>query len=295
MQYNKPPLTFLKQVDLLISRGLSIPDKSDAAAFLSQVSYYRLSAYFIPFEYERHVFWSDATFDRIRRLYVLDSAIRTALFEAIRELEIYFRTQITYQISIHDGAFAHYNTSFFRTGFDHAQWIKEVEDETTRSHEVFVTHYRKRYDEYPKLPLWMTTEIMSMGKLSQFYNWLLPDYQRLLSKPLGIHHSVLRSWLHTLTYLRNLCAHHARIWNRELAIRPELPRKDPAWQSINNTRLYAAVIMMEWLMIKAVLPVEPIMAVYSSMDNLRKAEPILAKGMGVPDGWQGECRWKTVR
>jgi abortive infection bacteriophage resistance protein len=196
---------------------------------------------------------------------------------------------------MHKGSFAHYNTAYFRTGFEHAQWIKELEDETTRSHEVFVIHYRTRYNEYPRLPLWMATEIMSMGKLSQFYSGLLPDYQRLVSKPLGIHHSVLRSWLHTLTYLRNLCAHHARIWNRELAIRPEMPRKDPAWRLIDNTRIYAATVMMEWLMRKAALPVEPVLAVYKSMDNLRIAEPVLAKGMGGPAGWQGECRWESAR
>ena len=33
----------------------------------------------------------------------------------------------------------------------------------------------------------------------------------------GIDEKILSSWIHTLVYIRNLCAHHSRIWNRTLA------------------------------------------------------------------------------
>jgi abortive infection bacteriophage resistance protein len=41
MQYNKPPLTYEQQADLLISRGL-IADKFDLISKLKEVNYSRL-------------------------------------------------------------------------------------------------------------------------------------------------------------------------------------------------------------------------------------------------------------
>lgn len=48
--YNKPPLTFQQQVELLKSRGLEITDEQRAIRHLSHISYYRLSAYMLPFK-----------------------------------------------------------------------------------------------------------------------------------------------------------------------------------------------------------------------------------------------------
>ena len=35
-------------------------------------------------------------------------------------------------------------------------------------------------------------------------------------------HEYLRSWLESLTIVRNYCAHHARLWNAHFAVRPKI-------------------------------------------------------------------------
>ena len=47
--YSKPALTIEQQIALLESRGLSIPDLARAVRHLSNISYYRLSAYMLPY------------------------------------------------------------------------------------------------------------------------------------------------------------------------------------------------------------------------------------------------------
>jgi hypothetical protein len=54
--YDKPALSYREQVELMRSRGLQVRDPSEAAAFLSRVSYYRISTYFLPFQTERDRF-----------------------------------------------------------------------------------------------------------------------------------------------------------------------------------------------------------------------------------------------
>lgn len=75
-KYNKHPLSFDKQIELLNSRGLVVSDRVKAEKFLSQVNYYRFSAYCIPFEIKRHKFHSGATFERIQILYEFDRKLR---------------------------------------------------------------------------------------------------------------------------------------------------------------------------------------------------------------------------
>lgn len=42
--YNKPPLTYTEQIELLKNRGLQFADENKAIQRLANISYYRLSA-----------------------------------------------------------------------------------------------------------------------------------------------------------------------------------------------------------------------------------------------------------
>lgn len=50
MKFDKPAKTFEEQIDLLIDRGLQVDDRDEAIHYLSQLNYYRLAAYCLPFE-----------------------------------------------------------------------------------------------------------------------------------------------------------------------------------------------------------------------------------------------------
>lgn len=283
--YDKIALSFPDQVALLRQRGMDIADPSSAEAFLARVSYYRLSAYVLPFEARHHELRPGTTFDQVRQLYELDAALMNALIGALGEWEIAFRTRFTYALSHAHGPFCHLEPTHFRRTFDHANWLRRVDEEVERSRETFVEHYRATYTGYPRLPLWMATELMSFGTLSRAFAHLIPEAQKRIVKGIGVHELVVKNWLHTATYLRNLCAHHARLWNRELAIRPEIPAKDHTWQALHldNTRIFSVFVILAFLRQVFAQPEAPISRVQAALLDLHRAFPFAARAMGVPE------------
>jgi hypothetical protein len=70
--------------------------------------------------------------------------------------------------------------------------------------------------------------------------------------------SLLREgfWLHSLNYVRNICAHHGRLWNRECRIKPMIARAYKA-ELTPNARVYAQLVVMQILLAK-IAPGEPL-------------------------------------
>ncbi len=105
MIYNKPALSFNDQINLLESRGLTINDRTRTIRHLSNVSYYRMSAYMLPFKKRDStgkiidVFLEGTTWDDIYNLYKFDRKLRLLVFDAIERIEIALRTQEIYQLS----------------------------------------------------------------------------------------------------------------------------------------------------------------------------------------------------
>ncbi|MGB6874024.1 MAG: Abi family protein [Dehalococcoidia bacterium] len=293
--YTKPPLTYAGQVALLQSRGLAVNSTDDAIQFLQHVNYYRFSAYCIPFQKLRDVFLPNSTFEKIIELYRLDEELRNALLALLSPIEIFLRTRIVYELSHGWGAFAHYDPALFRDKAKHAQWIASLEEEINRGKETFLEHYKTKYNVFPRLPLWMACEIMSMGSLSNLYSNLLPDPQRRICSILEIHHNVFGNWMHVITYLRNTCAHHGRLWNRELAIRPRIPDKDKQWTTLglDNKHLFASVAVAEWICHKTQLPTCNIEPVHEIMRMIAAIDARFTEMMGVPGGRTIGLCWKT--
>lgn len=243
--YSKPPLTYDQQLSLLEDRGLIIENRSVAESFLKNVSYYRFSAYCIPFESNRHKFKPDIKFENIEELYEFDCSLRSIIDEALALIEIFLRSTISYYLVHKYGIFAHEDGNCFFMKNKHPEWIEKVHNEILKSREVFVSHYKEKYEGYPKLPLWMTIEIMSLGMLSTFYSNLLRDDQIAIAKEIGINCRVLGTWLHTFTYVRNICAHHGRLWNRDLSISMALP-KNSVWDDINSRRIASVIFAINY-------------------------------------------------
>jgi abortive infection bacteriophage resistance protein len=291
--YNKPPINYPDQVLRLQQRGLTINTFDAAVQFLQHVNYYRFSAYCIPFQNPRDVFLADSSFEKIVELYRRDEDLRNNVLKLLSPIEIFLRTRIVYELSHGWGRFAHYNPISFRDKFDHKKWIASLEEEVSRAKETFIAHYKAKYTGFPRLPIWMACEIMSMGSLSLLYNGLLPDIQRRICSALEIHHFTLANWMHFITYLRNICAHHSRLWNRELAIRPYIPHKDIRWTSLglNNERLFSSVVVAEWICRKALIPVSIVEPVHDVMLRISALDARFAVMMGVPAGREIGICW----
>jgi len=107
MKYTKRPLTFEEQVDLLRSRGLIITDDAKAVTILENINYYRLSAYFPPFQTAKDVFDEGTTLEAILSLYEYDRRLQNLILEASAKIEISVRTQLAYHLAHSYGAIVH--------------------------------------------------------------------------------------------------------------------------------------------------------------------------------------------
>lgn len=229
MQYTKLPLSISDQVKLLQSRGLNIPDISKAEHYLSFISYYRLRAYTYPFQNNtdpNHPFRSGTTFDQVLELYIFDRELRLLVLDAIERIEIALRTQIIYQFSLSHGGHWHENPALFNKRYLFNKDRQKLRKELQRSSEVFIDHYYKKYTQPPDPPSWMSLEIVSLGHLSKTYeNLIISPTKKAVARAFGLPHPfVLESWMHAFSHVRNICAHHSRLWNRILTTTPKFPK-----------------------------------------------------------------------
>ncbi len=293
-KYNKPALSFDKQIELLTNRGLVVSDRVKAEKFLSQINYYRFSAYYLPFEIKRHKFHSGVTFERIQILYEFDRQLRFLIDEALEIVEISMRTAVSYYLANKYGAFAHEEDKIFFDKSKYSEWLVKIREETNRSKETFVEHYKNKYEGFPQIPIWMAVEVMSFGALSQLYHNLLRTDQIAIAKSIRYHSSVLSSWLHTFTYTRNICAHHSRIWNRELSIAMVVPKKG-GWHVVNTKRIGSVIFAINNLMVKLLIEKEIRLEWQVKINDLLNNPadiPKFYEVMGLLDNWKESLLWK---
>jgi abortive infection bacteriophage resistance protein len=155
-------------------------------------------------------------------------------------------------------------------------------DEQERSKEAFVEHYRNKYKGENHLPIWMATELLTFGSLSQLYCDLLsPEQKRQISTQLDVADNVLSSWLQSLAYVRNLCAHHSRTWNRKLSISPKIPKR---WRAgnVEQNKVYAVLLILEYILAKT----SPNSTWRQRVTELiTENQNIATRQMGFPNDW----------
>lgn len=238
--YAKPALSLDQQLTKLESRGLVVADRTRAKLTLEGISYYRLSGYWHWLrDPATGAFRAGATFEEAVRLYEFDRRLRLVVLAGIERVEVLLRAALIHELSSRFGAFAHCQSITFRVGFDHARWSLGVEDETQRAREEFLEHFKAKYQGFPRVPIWMATEVASFGSLSRLFRLGLErSLVAAVSGRLGVHPSLAPSWIHSIAVVRNIAAHHGRLWNRTLGVSPTVPR-DPRWVGVRPNRAYA--------------------------------------------------------
>lgn len=310
--YNKTPLSFQDQLALLESRGLIIPDRPKTLACLQEISYYRLSAYFLPYQQVKDTFNEGVTFNQIINTYTFDRELRLLVFDCIERIEIAIRTQMIYCMA------QHYNDSHWQDnkGLFVSPYYNKIgklvdpfsdlqsiisNAKSARTPEVFIKHYIDNYYSPSNPPSWMCLELLTIGELSHIYRGLKNNSdKKRIAEFFDVHPTVFTSWLHSLTYVRNICAHHSRLWNRDLAIEPEKLLKPVGnWMNApfqNNKRVFYFICVLRYLLLRA----NPGNSLKEKLEGLfERHSNIPIQYMGIPsDGkgnllnWQNEPIWK---
>jgi abortive infection bacteriophage resistance protein len=297
MKYVKQPISINEQISKLQERGLEFPENINAGNYLSNISYYRLRAYTYPFQDNNnpdHPFIKKVSFEDIINLYVFDRQLRLLIFNAIEKIEISFRTQIIYHFALKYGSHWHTNPALYNDSVRFAEQINSLQIEIDRSHETFIKHYKEKYTQPKEPPCWMSLEVSSMGLLSKiFYNLKKDSCKDEITKHFGLKDvDVLENWMQCISLIRNICAHHGRIWNRR--IKKITIAKKTLYPYISNKqilqyKIYPYLCNMQYIL-NIICPNHDFK---TRLIELMKNCPLAQeKEMGFPAKWQEEELWK---
>ena len=300
MKYTKNPLDFQAQVGLLLKRGL-VGDPRLMQERLASVNYYRLSGYLYPYRKPGSDDYQAGTqFQTVWDHYAFDRRLRLLIMDAIERIEIAVRSQLAYHHShTYNDPFAYALTPSSLPECDdknkHGDLICRLLAETGRSKELFVSRFEKNYgDEHAVLPIWMAVEIMTFGTMQRFYRGVSPQVKQHVASNFGMPAKVLDSWLHALSIIRNICAHHGRLWNRELGLKPLIPHPQnyPAWHIpviIPNNRVFCILTICRYCLSR----IAPQSRWPIHVTQLLKDFPAIPiNQMGFPPNWSDSLLWK---
>ena len=211
--YQKPFRTVAEQVALLEGRGLMMDvDPAEFAAFLRSVNYYRFTGYAIPFQTDREHFAKGAKVSDILALYAYDRKLRDLLFEALEVIELTFRTVFAHEAARAHGPLGYLDAANFTDASKHGKAVVRLQDEIDRSKEQCILHFKKNYQNPP---VWSIVEIASFGALVHFFRMMCETDQNRVATAYGMKGNYAASYTQHLCVLRNLCAHHGRLYDHQ--------------------------------------------------------------------------------
>ncbi|WP_086476966.1 Abi family protein [Arenibacter amylolyticus] len=302
--FNKQALTISQQINQLKKRGLIISNEALATAYLSHISYYRLGEYWyvMQSDKENHIFKPNSNFTDVVALYNFDAELRILLFGIIEKIEISLRTKLIYHLSHEIDPWWFQNFTLFTDSMALVKTLSNLQEELSRTKDESIKNHKKKHkDDLRFPPSWKSLEQTSFGALSKLYGNLKPTVKSkdVIAKELGaVNHTYLPSWLQSIAQIRNFCAHHSRLWNRNLPGTVKLLPKPPnPWiRNLENIpkqhefqKLYVHMCLMKYLL----NVIQPNNTFMQQLDNLFTAYPnVDSDALGMKPNWQQEPLWQ---
>ncbi|HYG34479.1 MAG TPA: Abi family protein [Clostridia bacterium] len=305
-RFAKPALSVDDLLHLLKERGLIVPDDARAKHYLTFIGYYRLSGYFRFFQLEDdeptaqdeepvlpHQFREKVEFEDVLDLYIFDRELRLLVMDAIERIEVAFRSVLSDAMcTTYREPHWYLERTHFRTEFDHDAFLDDVSEKVRQdSNPPFIQHYLDKYDEPGLPPSWMIIEIMPLGTWSKAYSGLARHSDlKLIAGKFGVPPQIFRSWIQCVSVIRNLCAHHMRLWNKRFIIKPKSVFVG-GFELKDNPTFYAQAAVIQRLL-QVVAP--------GSIWGRRILDLLLAhphvnkREMGFPEGWERNAFWGTA-
>ena len=300
--FEKPPFTIEQQIERLKERGLIIFPEDNANHHLSHISYYRLGEYWYAMQSdkENHVFKKNSKFKDVIALYEFDGELKILLFDIIGKIEISLRTKLIYHLSHEFNPWWFQNFDLFQDSKELVKTLANLTDELERSRAKepgIKNHFNKHKDDLRFPPSWKSLEQTSFGSLSKLYGNLKNTIKSkdTIAKEYGvINHTFLPSWLQSIAQIRNYCAHHSRLWNKNLPGCPKLLSKPPfnwildAPKQHEFQKIYVHLCIMKYLLDR----IQPDNVFSEKLKNLFIKYPnVDSNALGMKSNWQEELLW----
>ena len=293
--YNDSPLTTGGIIQLLKSRGLAFKDETKASHLLDHISFFRFKSYLQPLIQNKQTgtFKIGFAFEDAYTLYKFDSALRKLICAEMEKIEISLRTIISQELSHTYSPYWFTDKTLFSNQTKYSGILSGIEAELIRSDDDQILGFKKTYsNQFP--PSWMTMEVSSFGTLSLLFKYLNGGRtKRNIANHFGLADTVLESWIHSFVYVRNICAHHSRLWNKTLRVTGGFPKRTSHGfinTRVQNDRVYYILCIIRYML----LTINPNSSFTTRLKQLLQDYPSVdIKAMGFSANWESEPLWNT--
>lgn len=283
--------TINEQLELLRSRGLTINDETQAREFLLHNNYYRISGYSLTLR-KNDTFSKSATFQNIIDIYHFDHELRHILLQYLEVIEVQMKSVYTYEFTKIHGPTGYLDSAFFTNQTRHQELIDKANQQKIQRlpHEAYLKHFVN--DLQQDIPLWAYVDLLTISDISFLYSISEQSIKDAVAHTFGLTMrkgaSILGSYMHSMTIIRNLCAHGSRIYNRLFEQKPSLNKKEKALLiknskgELDNAHFYGFLLIM-----KRILPVDKFSEMKKSLIALTKKYPFIRMNYyGFRSDWE---------
>lgn len=290
---HKESKTIEEQLNILSSRGLTVNDETKAKTFLLENNYYRVSGYTLTLR-EGNVFSKSATFQQIYDIYNLDRELRNLLLFYIELIEIKMKSVYAYEFTKIYNPIDYLDSKYFTDAEAHKTIVNKAAQQIKHriNSEPYIRHFIRELNE--ELPLWAFVDLLTISNISLLYSITKErQIKENVAQAFGLkkHNkrtALLGKYMHSMTILRNLCAHGSRLYNRVFQQKPSLNKKEKELLIKNesgkpdNSHLYGFLFIM-----KRMLPVDSFNTFKSSLIELAEKYPdVDLSYLGFREDWK---------
>ena len=283
LKEHQPPMTVEEQIENLKKIGLTINDEQYAKRILNDISYFRLiKAYSLNLKTKNGEYHKSVTFEQIVELYLFNANFRQLIFPEIEKVEVNVRCRVANYFAEQYGVLGYTKKENFVDENYHDIFLRDIDEEIKRNLKApYVRNFRENYVG-GELPIYALVEVFSFGTLSKFYKNMKNPDKKAVAVTFGVGYTYFESWLESISYVRNICAHYGRLYNAKLSKTPIL-YKEYTSAGIGNNRIFGVLLCLKHLLKKDDhwnLFVERIGLLFD------KYESVNIETMGFPDNWK---------
>lgn len=304
---------------------MAFANESEAELVLGKIGYFRFRGYLYPYfdltaaPPAPRKFKPGTTFSQALEMYRFDEGLRRLFFGVLPEVEIALRSALDTAMCHAAGhGFWYLNEPWFKRDYP-TRTIQTLQSEFGRSSEAYAVHFHTNYyndqsTQYKGMPpFWVISELTTLGQILEIFKTLKEDAPGFpprgtvpKSTPLdkmahslgAAHYRELVSWIHTLRDTRNVCAHHGRLWNRNLiapsGVSPKVSIPFPSISASNlspkTNTAYAAIVVLRLMCKKKSIHDGIKDGLLKLFNDYPEANNHLAS-MGMPTAWDADLIW----
>lgn len=295
-----------EQIEILKNKNLIITDEQKATEILLKYNYYVLiNGYRGPFVNEKGyddktTYIKGSTFDEIFNFYIFDRDIRIIFLKYMLIVEQNFKSAISYEFSKIYG----YEDYLKFENFDceNEKNIREIFYLMGTLHNSLSRAIGKNdyitynIEKYNNVPLWVLSNVITLGGIISFYKLMKPAEKEYLSKKyFRVKSDELEDYMEIINFFRNVCAHDERLYNTKTKVfMPKNEFTDYFDIKIENQSgyrdVFALVITLCMLLTKEE-EIKIISELEKEFDNLeskvnKKSVEKIYNIMGFPENWR---------